>query len=129
MQVSLMSHIGDGAGRSVVDVYIEQLAGLRDEGFRRLWTSQLPWTHLARSRIARGARYRGRHQRAAHSGPASHPAGAARPGSQHVRRGSTQAGPGGEPRRHVKTTAQQLPQKAVERRGLTRGRTTYQREA
>jgi F420-dependent oxidoreductase-like protein len=38
-----MSHIGDGAGRSVVDVYIEQIAGMRDEGFRRVWTSQLPW--------------------------------------------------------------------------------------
>jgi 5,10-methylenetetrahydromethanopterin reductase len=42
MQVTLMSYIGDGGGRPVLDSYIETLAGLRDEGFRRLWSTQLP---------------------------------------------------------------------------------------
>jgi 5,10-methylenetetrahydromethanopterin reductase len=42
VQVTLMSYIGDGGGRPVLDSYIETLAGLRDEGFRRLWSSQLP---------------------------------------------------------------------------------------
>jgi alkanesulfonate monooxygenase SsuD/methylene tetrahydromethanopterin reductase-like flavin-dependent oxidoreductase (luciferase family) len=37
-----MSYIGDGGGRPVLDTYIETLAQLRDEGFRRLWSSQLP---------------------------------------------------------------------------------------
>lgn len=43
MQVTLMSCLGDGAGNSVVDAYIEELTGARDEGFRRLWTTQLMW--------------------------------------------------------------------------------------
>jgi len=42
VQVTLMSYIGDGGGRPVLDSYIETLIGLRDEGFRRLWSSQLP---------------------------------------------------------------------------------------
>ena len=42
MQITLMSYIGDGGGRPVLDSYIETLAGLRDEGFRRLWSTQLP---------------------------------------------------------------------------------------
>jgi 5,10-methylenetetrahydromethanopterin reductase len=42
VQVTLMSYIGDGGGRPVLDTYIETLARLRDEGFRRLWSPQLP---------------------------------------------------------------------------------------
>jgi hypothetical protein len=42
VQVTLMSYIGDGGGRPVLDSYIETLARPRDEGFRRLWSSQLP---------------------------------------------------------------------------------------
>ena len=58
MQVTLMSYIGDGGGRPVLDSYIETLARLRDEGFRRLWSSQLPtepdlltWPRLRSSRV------------------------------------------------------------------------------
>lgn len=43
MQISLAGAIGDGAGRPVVDDYIEELTRARDEGFRRVWTSQMPW--------------------------------------------------------------------------------------
>jgi 5,10-methylenetetrahydromethanopterin reductase len=42
MQISLMSYIGDGGGRPLVDAYVERLTELRDEGFRRVWSSQLP---------------------------------------------------------------------------------------
>lgn len=43
VQISLVGPIGDGPGRPVVDHYIEQLTRARDAGFRRVWTSQLPW--------------------------------------------------------------------------------------
>jgi 5,10-methylenetetrahydromethanopterin reductase len=41
VQVTLMSYIGDGGGRPALDSYIETPIGLR-EGFRRLWSTQLP---------------------------------------------------------------------------------------
>jgi 5,10-methylenetetrahydromethanopterin reductase len=43
VQVTLMSCLGDGAGESVVDAYIQELSAARDQGFRRLWTTQLMW--------------------------------------------------------------------------------------
>ena len=43
MQISAGGYIGDGAGRSVVDSFIENLGLARDEGFRRFWCAQLPW--------------------------------------------------------------------------------------
>jgi len=43
MQVSLVGTVGDGAGRSPVDAFVKTLAGIRDEGFRRIWMTQLPW--------------------------------------------------------------------------------------
>ena len=43
MQVSLVGSVGDGAGRSPVDAFVEKLARIRDEGFRRIWMTQLPW--------------------------------------------------------------------------------------
>jgi 5,10-methylenetetrahydromethanopterin reductase len=42
MQISVFGFLGDGAGRSPVDVYVEELARARDEGFSRVWTAQLP---------------------------------------------------------------------------------------
>lgn len=42
MRVSVFGYLGDGAGRSPVDRYVEELALMRDEGFRRMWTAQLP---------------------------------------------------------------------------------------
>jgi F420-dependent oxidoreductase-like protein len=43
VQVSLVGSVGDGAGRSPVDAFVEKLARIRDEGFRRIWMTQLPW--------------------------------------------------------------------------------------
>lgn len=43
MQVSLVGTVGDGAGRSPVDAFVDELAVIRDEGFRRIWMTQLPW--------------------------------------------------------------------------------------
>ena len=43
MQMSLVGTVGDGAGRSPIDAFVETLAGIRDEGFRRIWMTQLPW--------------------------------------------------------------------------------------
>ncbi|GAA4702987.1 TIGR03564 family F420-dependent LLM class oxidoreductase [Pseudonocardia yuanmonensis] len=43
MRISMFGYLGDGGGRSVVDAYVEELARLRDEGFRRYWTAQLPY--------------------------------------------------------------------------------------
>ncbi|MBV9920845.1 MAG: TIGR03564 family F420-dependent LLM class oxidoreductase [Pseudonocardia sp.] len=42
MQVAVFGFLGDGAGRSPVDVYVEELARAHDEGFPRVWTAQLP---------------------------------------------------------------------------------------
>lgn len=42
MQASIFGFLGDGAGRSVVDAYVETLSRMRDEGFARMWTAQLP---------------------------------------------------------------------------------------
>jgi 5,10-methylenetetrahydromethanopterin reductase len=43
MQVSMLEYSGAVAGRSVVDAYVEQLAELRDEGFARVWSTQMPF--------------------------------------------------------------------------------------
>jgi F420-dependent oxidoreductase-like protein len=43
MQISVFGFLGDGAGRSPVDAYVEELARSRDEGFARVWTAQLPY--------------------------------------------------------------------------------------
>ena len=42
MQVAVFGFLGDGAGRSPVDVYVDELARAHDEGFPRMWTAQLP---------------------------------------------------------------------------------------
>jgi len=43
MQISVFGFLGDGAGRSPVDAYVEELTRARDEGFSRMWTAQLPY--------------------------------------------------------------------------------------
>ncbi len=43
MQISVFGFLGDGAARSPVDAYVEDLARARDEGFSRVWTAQLPY--------------------------------------------------------------------------------------
>jgi F420-dependent oxidoreductase-like protein len=43
VEVNVTGYLGDGAGRSVVDVYVEQIAHARAEGFTRMWTPQMPW--------------------------------------------------------------------------------------
>lgn len=43
MQVGILVPLGDGVKRSPVDAYVEEVAQLRDEGFRRAWTPQMPF--------------------------------------------------------------------------------------
>jgi 5,10-methylenetetrahydromethanopterin reductase len=43
VEVTVTGFLGDGAGRSVVDVYVDQVARARAEGFTRMWTPQMPW--------------------------------------------------------------------------------------
>jgi 5,10-methylenetetrahydromethanopterin reductase len=43
MQVSMQEYTGGNKGRSLVDAYITQIAELRDEGFRRVWSTQMPY--------------------------------------------------------------------------------------
>jgi F420-dependent oxidoreductase-like protein len=42
MRISVFGFLGDGGGSSPVDRYVEYLRRVRDEGFTRLWTAQLP---------------------------------------------------------------------------------------
>jgi 5,10-methylenetetrahydromethanopterin reductase len=42
VRISVFGYLGDGDGRSPVDRYVEQLRRVRDEGFTRMWTAQLP---------------------------------------------------------------------------------------
>jgi 5,10-methylenetetrahydromethanopterin reductase len=42
MRISVFGYIGDGSGRSPVESYVERLRQVRDEGFTRMWTAQLP---------------------------------------------------------------------------------------
>ncbi|MCV7413482.1 TIGR03564 family F420-dependent LLM class oxidoreductase [Mycobacterium florentinum] len=39
----MFTSVGDGAGRPLVDAYVEGLAQIAAEGFRRVWSAQLPW--------------------------------------------------------------------------------------
>lgn len=43
MQVSILSSLSDTDGRSPVEATVDNLASLRDEGFRRVWMSQMPY--------------------------------------------------------------------------------------
>src|SRR5207249_11431253 len=42
MRICVFTFLGDAGGRSPVDLYVEYLRQVRDEGFTRLWTAQLP---------------------------------------------------------------------------------------
>lgn len=43
MQISILGSLSDTDGRSPVDATVENLASLRDEGFRRVWMTQMPY--------------------------------------------------------------------------------------
>ncbi|WP_197383431.1 TIGR03564 family F420-dependent LLM class oxidoreductase [Mycolicibacterium mengxianglii] len=43
MKISILEYTGDQSGPYRVDTYVEQLAELRDEGFGRMWSAQLPY--------------------------------------------------------------------------------------
>lgn len=43
MQISLLSSLGESGGRSPIDATVANLSQLREEGFRRVWISQMPY--------------------------------------------------------------------------------------
>ncbi len=43
ISLSLVGLLNDTSGRSPVDAFVQSLAALRDEGFRRVWLAQLPY--------------------------------------------------------------------------------------
>jgi 5,10-methylenetetrahydromethanopterin reductase len=43
MQISILSSLSDTGGRSPVAATVDNLAGLRDEGFGRVWMTQMPY--------------------------------------------------------------------------------------
>lgn len=43
MQISILASLSDTGGRSPIDATVETLAQLRDEGFRRVWMTQMPY--------------------------------------------------------------------------------------
>ena len=42
MQINVLEYPGGAGGRSFIDAYVEQVAMLRDEGFARVWSTQMP---------------------------------------------------------------------------------------
>ena len=89
ISLSLVGLLSDTGGRSPVDATVKNLAKLRDEGFRRVWMTQMPYdpdllTH-PRRRLARGRHHRGGLRGGADPGPASDAAGAARADAQRDR--------------------------------------------
>lgn len=42
MQISILASLSETAGRSPIDATVENLAQLHDEGFRRVWMTQMP---------------------------------------------------------------------------------------
>ena len=43
MQISILEYAGGRGQRSIIDAYVEQVATLRDEGFTRVWSTQMPF--------------------------------------------------------------------------------------
>ena len=43
MEVSISAVLGDGAGRSAIEGYVETVSRAHAEGFVRMWSPQLPW--------------------------------------------------------------------------------------
>jgi len=56
MQISMQEHVGSDTGVSIIDAYVEQLAQLRDEGFSRMWSPQLPYERDLLTVLAVGLR-------------------------------------------------------------------------
>lgn len=42
MQINVLEYPAGAGGGSLIDAYVAQLAELRDEGFRRVWSTQMP---------------------------------------------------------------------------------------
>ncbi|MFN8228444.1 MAG: TIGR03564 family F420-dependent LLM class oxidoreductase [Mycobacterium sp.] len=43
MEINILEYSGAGDGRSIIDAYVEQVAQLHDEGFTRVWSTQMPF--------------------------------------------------------------------------------------
>jgi 5,10-methylenetetrahydromethanopterin reductase len=43
VDITILTQLDDGDGRSVVDSYVELVSRVAEEGFTRMWTAQLPW--------------------------------------------------------------------------------------
>ena len=43
MQISILENPGGRDGQSIIDAYVGQVAQLRDEGFARVWSTQMPF--------------------------------------------------------------------------------------
>jgi 5,10-methylenetetrahydromethanopterin reductase len=43
MQITLLCYLRSRANRPIVDSYLEELTEARDQGFQRMWTTQLMW--------------------------------------------------------------------------------------
>ncbi|BBY20724.1 hypothetical protein MSTO_09290 [Mycobacterium stomatepiae] len=52
MEITTFTFVGDGAGGSIVDGYVERIARLAAEGFTRMWSAQLPWEPDVMSMLA-----------------------------------------------------------------------------
>ncbi|OJZ74738.1 LLM class F420-dependent oxidoreductase [Mycobacterium paraffinicum] len=52
MKISLSILLGNGAGKSFIDVYVDQVSRAHKEGFSRVWTPQLPWEPDLSSTVA-----------------------------------------------------------------------------
>jgi 5,10-methylenetetrahydromethanopterin reductase len=53
MQISILDHPARAEGRTIIDSFVEQVAQLRDEGFSRLWCTQMPYERDLLTRSAR----------------------------------------------------------------------------
>src|SRR6476620_661865 len=42
MEISILEYPGGRGGSSIIDTYVDQVAALRDEGFARMWSTQMP---------------------------------------------------------------------------------------
>ena len=43
VQINILEYSGGGNGSSIIDDYVEQIAQLQDEGFARVWSTQMPF--------------------------------------------------------------------------------------
>jgi 5,10-methylenetetrahydromethanopterin reductase len=43
VEISILEYPGGQEGSSIIDAYVDQVAALRDEGFARVWSTQMPF--------------------------------------------------------------------------------------